>query len=212
MSIDSKLLNFLLQHPNVEKANVPAGVIVSQQGDACERLLIVLKGQVKVYRPAVNGRSLTLYYVGQNDSCILTASCVLNQKPFPAFAETTTDVEVLLVPINDVNQLLETEPLWQKYIFNLLSERMMSLIELVNSVAFDTLESRLAHTLITKAHDQATNILTITHQEIAEELASSREVISRLLKKFESDGVIMLSRGKLNIIDNDKLSIISNVM
>jgi len=189
MSIDSKLLNFLLQHPNVEKANVPAGVIVSQQGDACERLLIV-----------------------QNDSCILTASCVLNQKPFPAFAETTTDVEVLLVPINDVNQLLETEPLWQKYIFNLLSERMMSLIELVNSVAFDTLESRLAHTLITKAHDQATNILTITHQEIAEELASSREVISRLLKKFESDGVIMLSRGKLNIIDNDKLSIISNVM
>jgi len=212
MSIDSKLLDFLLQHPNVEKISVPSGVVVSQQGDACKNLMIVLEGQVKVYRPAINGRSLVLYYVEENDSCILTASCALNQKPFPAFAETVSDVTVLLIPIKDVNQLLETKPLWQKYIFNLLSERMMTLIELVNSVAFDTLESRLAHRIIAKSHQQGSNILIITHQEIADELASSREVISRLLKKFESDGLIKLSRGELKIVDNDKLSIISNGM
>ncbi len=212
MSIDPSLLDFILQQTGVKKVSVPSGVMVSQQGDACENLIIVLEGQVKVYRPAANGRSITLYYVDKNDSCILTASCVLNHEAFPAFAETTSEVSALLVPLSEVKIWLETEPLWQKYIFSLLSERMMKLIELVDSIAFDTLESRLVDWLIARADKYSSQTINITHQEIAEELASSREVISRLLKKLESDGLVLLHRGEVKILENDKLRTIPKVM
>lgn len=212
MRIDPELLNFLAKQSSVEKITVPAGMIVSRQGDACKNLVIVLKGQLKVYRPAENGKSITLYYVGKNESCILTASCILNQEPFPAFAETTSDITALSIPFNEFKKWLETKPLWQKYIFSLLSGRMVKLIELVNSIAFTSLDLRLAEWLLDRVNNQSTQILNVTHQDIAEELASSREVISRLLKKFELDGVILLRRGEVEIIDNKKLQTISEVL
>ncbi len=207
MSIDSHLLDFLLNQNGVKKATVPSGFIVSQQGDHCNDLIIVLEGQVRVYRPATNGRRITLYYVEKNDSCILTASCVFNQQAFPAFAETTSEVTALFVPLAEVQKWLRTEPLWQNYMFSLLSERMMNLIELVNSVAFETLESRLADWLVLETEKSDSLLIKTTHQKIAEELASSREVISRLLKHFESDGFILLRRSEIQVLNVEQLSI-----
>ncbi len=202
MILDSSLLHFLQQQEAVKTITVPAGVTVGQSGDVCESLVIVLEGQVKVYRPASSGRSLTLYYVNANESCILTASCILNQLPFPAFAVTTTEVKALSIPPEKVIQWLEHEPMWQKYMFGLLSQRMNNLIELVDAIAFESLDVRLANWLLARSSQ-----LTIetTHQQIAEDLASSREVISRLLKKFERDGLIKLSRGAIQIKNNIEL-------
>jgi CRP/FNR family transcriptional regulator len=197
MPLDSRLLTFLQQQKSVRTITVPADTMVCQSGDICENLVIVLEGQVKVYRPAVNGRSLTLYTVYENESCILTASCILNQTPFPAFAMTTTEVEALSVPPDKVIDWLEHEPMWQKYMFSLLSQRMINLIELVDTIAFESLDVRLEAWL--QFHSDQKLIHT-THQQIAEELASSREVISRLLKKFERDGVIALGRGTIKVL------------
>lgn len=217
MSIESELLDFLLKQSVVEKIDVPSGVVISRKGDVCNNLVIVLEGRVKVYHPAENGKSLTLYYIENNDSCILTASCILNQEPFPAFAETISCVNALSIPLREVKKWLETEPLWRKYIFRLLSQRMVNLIELVNSVAFTSLDSRLAEWLmaqlsVARLSNEPSQILVLTHQSIAEELASSREVISRLLKNFEKEGVIALRRGEIEIRDKAKLQVISEAL
>ena len=202
MILDSSLLSFLQRQEGVQTITVPADTTVCQSGDVCESLVIVLEGQVKVFRPAASGRSLTLYYVNAHESCILTASCILNQTPFPAFAVTMTEVEALAIPPEKVLDWLEREPMWQKYMFGLLSQRMINLIELVDSIAFETLDVRLVEWLLAQADKQP---IQTTHQQIAEDLASSREVISRLLKKFEHNGLIELGRGTIQIINIDTL-------
>ena len=202
MLLDFPLLSFLQDQEGVQIITVPADTMVCQSGDVCKSLVIVLKGQVKVFRPAVSGRSLTLYYVNPRESCILTASCILNKTLFPAFAVTTTEVKALSIPPEKVIDWLEHEPMWQKYIFGLLSQRMINLIELVDSVAFETLEVRLAEWLLTQADNQS---IQTTHQQIAGDLASSREVISRLLKRFEHEGFIVLGRGTILVADETKL-------
>ena len=202
MILDSALLHFLQHQEGVQTIIVPADVTVCQSGDVCENLVIVLEGQVKVFRPATNGRSLTLYYVNANESCILTASCILNKTPFPAFAVTTTEVKALSIPPEKVIDWLEHEPMWQKYMFGLLSQRMINLIELVDTVAFETLDVRLSDWLLSNIDQQP---IKTTHQKIAEDLASSREVISRLLKKFEKNGLIELGRGTIHIANTSAL-------
>jgi len=199
MLLDPSLLSFLQQQHSVKSIIVPVDVIVCKSGDVCENLVIVLEGQVKVYRPSVNGKSLTLYTVNKNESCILTASCILNQTLFPAFAVTTTEVTALSIPPDKVIDWLEHEPRWQKYMFGLLSQRMINLIELVDTIAFEPLDVRLKAWLKDQSYK---NIIQITHQQIAEDLASSREVISRLLKKFEKEGLIELGRGTIKVIQS----------
>jgi CRP/FNR family transcriptional regulator len=198
MPLNEELLTFLDQQASVQTITVPADTMVCQSGDVCENLVIVLEGRVKVYRPASNGKSLTLYTVNKNESCILTASCILNQIPFPAFAVTTSEVKALSIPPDKVIDWLEHEPMWQKYMFALLSQRMINLIELVDTVAFESLDVRLEAWLQARADQE---IIQITHQQIAEELASSREVISRLLKRFEKKGVVELGRGTITVIN-----------
>ncbi len=198
MPLNPTLPTFLHQQDSVQTITVPVDTMVCQSGDICENLVIVLEGQVKVYRPAINGKSLTLYTVNKNESCILTASCILNQTPFPAFAVTTTEVKALSIRPEKVIDWLEHEPMWQKYMFGLLSQRMVNLIELVDSVAFESLDVRLEAWLLSRIDQK---IIYTTHQQIAEELASSREVISRLLKSFEKKGFVELGRGTITVID-----------
>jgi len=198
-----ELLVFLQEQQDIQRVQVPAGVSICQSGDLCESLVIILTGQVKVYRPAANGRSLTLYYVSDNESCILTASCILNAMPFPAYAESMTEVDGLSIPPGKVKEWLQSEPLWQQYIMGLLSQRMVGLIELVNALAFQGLDERLEHWLLIQMKD--VDELKVTHQFIAEELASSREVISRLLKELEQNSLIQLGRGSIKILDRNAL-------
>lgn len=202
-SLPPELLVFLKSQKNVQKIQVPAGVSICQSGDLCESLVIILTGQAKVYRPAANGRSLTLYYVSDNESCILTASCILNAMPFPAYAESMSEIEGLSIPSDKVKKWLHSEPLWQQYIMSLLSQRMVGLIELVNALAFQGLNERLESWLLTQMKD--IDELKVTHQFIAEELASSREVISRLLKELEQDNLIQLGRGSIKILNREAL-------
>ena len=197
MTLNRELVDFLKQQGTTQALTVPVDTMVCQPGDMCGSLVVVLEGQVKVYRPALNGRSLTLYTINKNESCILTASCILNQTSFPAFAVTTTEVKALAVPAQQVTDWLEHDSRWQKYMFGLLSQRMITLIELVDAVAFEPLDVRLEAWLESHAHQ---NVIQTTHQKIAEELASSREVISRLLKKFEQEGLLILGRGTITLL------------
>jgi len=150
-----------------------------------------------------------LYHIGANESCILTASCIINHTAFPAIAETETDVTGYAIPAQKVQQWMQSEIQWQQYLFSLLSQRMASLINLVNSLAFKQLDKRLATWLLQQSKLENTLTLKTTHQFIAGELASSREVISRLLKDLEHQQIITLSRGYIQIHNPSHLSIYS---
>ncbi len=204
--LSQEMLDFLQAQDEVKQITAPPHTLVCQSGDRCEHLLIVLQGRVKVFRPAASGRSVTLYYIGEHESCILTASCILNDLPFPAFAETMSEVNALSIPPEKVSQWLSQEPLWQRYIMGLLSQRMADLIELVNALAFQALDARLADWLLRQAESAQGARIAATHQMIAEDLASSREVISRLLKEFATDGMITMGRGEITVLDHEALT------
>lgn len=167
---------FLSTQNEINSISAPAGSIIYGVGDQCETSYPANKGQVRGYRPGEDGRAITLYHVGVGESCILTASCILNTQTFPAIAEIEQDAEGSAVPTKQMLQWLKTEPQWQQYIFSLLSQRMSELISLVDALAFRNLDVRLAAWLLEHSNDQ--HRIGITHQSLAEELASSREVIA----------------------------------
>lgn len=196
--------DFLLQQNEVTKVSAPAGTILTNLGDSCHNLIILQQGLVRVYRPAEDGRSITLYHVGEGESCILTASCILNTQPFPAIAEIEKDAKGLVIPAKQIHQWLKTESHWQQYMFFLLSQRMEDLIQLVDALAFRHLDVRLAKWI--SEHANHSKFIQTTHQIIAKDLGSSREVISRLLKEFEREKLIKLNRGAIEIIDQKKIN------
>ena len=190
------ILNFLAQK-SIKTIQVPKFTQISQAGDDCEYLIVLTKGSVKVSTASEEGKSITLYYIYSGESCVLTASSIMNHQQFNASATTQDDTEGYMIPKQQVLDWLKTEPQWQDFMFNLLEKRMGELLTKVNQLAFNSLENRLLNWI--NLHPSKTT-LEITHQTIAEELASSREVISRLLKKLEQQGYVKLHRGKITII------------
>ena len=186
------VISFLESQPEVQKISVPAHTVICEYGDTCQNLVVLKSGKVKIFRVGEDGRRFTLYQIHSGESCVLTASCLLNNKSFPAIAITEEDSEGYVVSSHLLRQWLSTKPDWQAFIFDLLSQRMGDLIEKVDHLAFDTLETRLMQWL--GGFERGAGI-PITHQALAEEMASSREVVSRLLKKLEQKGIVELHRG-----------------
>lgn len=179
--------------------SLPAASTVFQQGDACENYLIVLDGKVKVFTRADNGREIVLYRLAKGDSCVLTTSCLFGNKNYPAEGKTETPVMALAIPVKKFNRVLEQSTAFRKMVFSTFSSHLSELITLVEEVAFGKLDVRLAKFLINHCDGQQT--LTSTHQNIATELGSAREVISRQLKELELKGYISTGRGYLKIND-----------
>ena len=185
------------------KVSVAAGAMVCMPGDICSSLVIVESGNLRVYKPGADGRSVTLYHIGPGESCILTAGCILNSKPFPAIAETLTDVSGIAVPAPQVREWIHESETWRNYLFSLLAGRLENVIELVHAVAFQRLDRRLGAWLL---QNTPGDTLETTHQQIADELGSTREVISRVLKEMEREGVLALSRGQIAVRDRALLA------
>lgn len=172
---------------------------VFHQGDACSNYLIVLEGKVKVFTRAENGREILLYRLLKGDSCVLTTSCLFGQKNYPAEGHTETDVIALAIPEQKFNDALKNSEKFRAMVFSAFSSHLSNLITLVEEVAFGKLDIRLAKHLLSQCDDD--NLLTSTHQNIATELGSAREVISRQLKELEYKGIIKINRGNIQIID-----------
>ena len=182
---------------------VPANTTVFSQGDACENYLIVLDGKLKVFTRAENGREIVLYHLNSGDSCVLTTSCLFSHKNYPAEGETETMVKALAIPASRFETALQRSSSFRTQVFSALSSHLSDMIVLVEEVAFGKLDVRLAKHLL--AHRDENDMLAATHQNIATELGSAREVISRQLKEFESRGLVEVNRGKILVKDVDGL-------
>lgn len=182
---------------------VPGGHVICLERNQCMHLPIVISGTARVYKASDEGKELTLYRIESGESCILTASCIINQVVFPANAVAMSDIEALVVSPHDVRDWMRRYPDWRDYIFDLLSRRLASVIELVEEVAFQRMDARLSAYL--QDLSAGAPVIKKTHEAIATELGTSREVISRLLKELEHNGVVQLSRGQIEVVDRPKL-------
>lgn len=183
--------------------SLPAGQTISLEQNQCVHLPIVLSGTARVYKSSDEGKELTLYLIESGQSCILTASCILNESDFPANAVAISDMQALVVPSTEVMNWMDNFPEWRRYICGLIAQRLSNVIELVQEVAFHQMDTRLASYLLEASAHSAD--IKKTHESIATDLGTSREVISRLLKELEHRGVLALSRGNIRILSPEQL-------
>jgi len=184
-------------------ARIPAGRDIFAEGDRIDAIALLISGVVRVYKIGETGREITLYRFGQGESCILTANAILSRQSFPAIATVERDAEAVMVPAETFRDWVKRYDRWRGFVFDLLSQRLSSMMEIVDEVAFRRLDRRVAELLVERS--RTGEPIHITHQEIAAELGSSREVVSRLLEDFAERGWIRTGRGTLEVRDRAAL-------
>lgn len=184
-------------------ARIPAGHDVFLEGDRVDGIALLLSGVVRVYKISESGREITLYRFGLGQSCILSANAILSQNTFPAIAAVEQDAEAVIIPSDVFRDWVKRHDAWREFVFDLLSQRLSTLMAVVDEVAFRRMDARLASFLATRARVQ--NPIRITHAEIASELGSSREVITRLLEDLSARGVVRVSRGQIEVLNEAAL-------
>ena len=184
-------------------ARIPAGHDVFLEGDRVDAIALLISGVVRVYKIGETGREITLYRFGNGQSCILTANAILSQKTFQAVATVEKEAEAVMIPAATFRDWVIRYDLWREFVFDLLSQRLSTMMEIVDEIVFRRMDARIASLLLTRARFQ--NPMRITHQEIAAELGSSREVVSRLLEDFSERGLIRSARGEIEVLDAEGL-------
>jgi len=187
-------------------ARIPKGHDIFLEGNHVDAIALLISGVVRVYKIGETGREITLYRFGNGQSCILTANAILSQKTFPAIATVEKEAEAVMIPAATFREWVVRYDLWREFVFDLLSQRLSSVMEIVDEIAFRRMDARVASLLLTRVRVQ--NPIRITHQEIAAELGSSREVISRLLEDFNERGLIRSGRGEIEVLDIESLELL----
>ena len=196
---EKELLNEI-QEVGVFK-EVPEGYIIMDIGTKITHMPLILNGAIKVLREDEEGDELILYFVEQGDTCAMTITCCIGEAKSEIRAVAETDTKILMIPVQKMQEWMHKYQTWQSFILQSYHERMKELLEAVDSIAFMKMDERLLKYLRDKAMVNRDDLVKTTHQEIADDLHTSRVVVSRLLKKLETDGKIELSRNSLRVID-----------
>ncbi|MDO8208580.1 MAG: Crp/Fnr family transcriptional regulator [Gallionella sp.] len=174
----------------------PAGTVMFDENQPCQGFPLLLSGSLRVIKSSANGRELQLYRVMPGESCILTSSCLLGDTRYQARGIVEEPLEMVMLPATVFHSLLGKCDAFRRYVFQLFTGRLTDMMELVTAVAFQKLDQRLALLLTAKS-----NPIHATHQAIADELGSAREMVSRLLKGFAEQGWVKLGREQITVTD-----------
>jgi CRP/FNR family transcriptional regulator len=180
-----------------KQAELPRGHQIYWQGDACHGIAFLFAGAVRVYKCSVTGREISLYEIVPGETCILNASCIIGRQGYPANAVTLAACRTLLIPADTFRQLMSHHEPLRIFIYSLLGQRLAEIMELVEEVAFRRMDDRLRDYLLEKSAD---GILRATHQSIANDLGTSREVVTRLLRDLEQRGEVGVSRNEITLL------------
>ena len=198
-----------LQRAFLSEASVvhlDAGAYFLREGDSCEELAIVATGRIRVFKLGETGHEITLYHVGPGELCPLNVACILSDRPVPAMARIEEEVEAVVVPASRFRRWIAEHEALRTFVFEMFSARLGEVMSLVEEVSFRRMDQRLARYLdscFTQAGQGGS--VDRTHAEIAADLGTAREVVSRLLKEFERLGAISLSRGRITLRNSDLL-------
>ena len=193
-------------NPTLAPLAVPAGTVLFSENSPCRGFPLVLAGEVKVSRSSGDGRSLELYRVVPGELCLVSSASLFRAQPLSAHGVTTQASTLILVP-PDIFQLWLETALFRNEVLGLFADRMADLTSLVDAVAFHKLDRRLASALL--GHGSQ---LAITHQALADELGTVREIVSRLLRRFEREGWVALGREQIQITNSAALRELSALL
>jgi CRP/FNR family transcriptional regulator len=176
------------------------GDLIMDYGKYIRMMPIILKGTVKVYRLDENGKEILLYYLSSNESCSMAYSCCVEAKKSEVKAIAEDNVELIAIPHIKLDEWLCKYPSWKNYIMRSFNERFIELLKSIESIAFHKLDERLIAYLKEKQRMAGSSVIKTSHYVIADELATSRVVISRLLKQLENDKKIILYRNEIKLL------------
>lgn len=182
------------------------GSFVFREHEGCGRIGFVFDGSIKVFKEHPNGRSITLYRLGEGDSCILSMSCALSNPIHQASAVVEERTTVLTVTTDDFRRLMDRSAVARDYVFGLFASRLTDVLLLLEEVVFQRMDERLAAILLEAAARSGSDTVHATHEQLAEEAGTAREVVTRVLRDFAAKGWVEIGRGQTTILDRKGLS------
>lgn len=188
----------------LQVARLPGQCNVFHRGDLCRNYLVVVAGSVRVQALSASGREVVLYRVGEGQSCVITTSCLLAGEPYPAEGITETETTALAISQGVFNEALVNSVAFRRFVFANQGRRLSELIQRVEEVAFGRVDVRLSRLLFDRSERGAGSVAA-THRELATELGTAREVVSRQLKVFEKRGWIRVNRGSIDVVQPGEL-------
>jgi CRP/FNR family transcriptional regulator len=177
-----------------------ADSVILQEDSYIKSIPLVLSGSLKVVRTDANGHEILLYYITAGESCIMSFLGGIHDETSKIKAIVEEDAEILLIPVDKASEWVKKFPEWSDFIFKLYHKRFEELLSVVNAIAFQKLDVRLLHLLKQKSELANSKEIKVTHQQLAEELGTAREVVSRVAKQMENEGLIHLSRNKITLM------------
>lgn len=193
---------YLIDHADVVR--VPAGQTVFAPGKKPEGFMLIIAGTVRVQQAGENGREIVLYRVSAGESCVMTTACLLSDEDYLAEGITETDVEAVVLAKAGFDAIMGRSAEFRRLVFTRYAARMSDLQRLVEDIAFTRMERRLAHKILELAGDDGD--LALTHQDLAAELGTAREVVSRQLKEIARRGWVETTRGHVRVLDRAALA------
>lgn len=186
------------------------GELLHSTSQKCTGLILVLSGQLRAFTISDDGREITMYRLFERDICLFSASCIMNSIQFDITITAEKDTEVLEIPSEVYKEIMEVSAPLANYTNEVMASRFSDVMWLIDQVVWKSFDKRLADFLLNEANIEGTDTLKITHETIGNHLGHPREVVTRMLKYFVHDGLISLSRGTIEIIDEDGLQKIIN--
>ena len=192
----------------MNKIHMPKGTVVFEPGSNCNQFAYILSGKIRVDLLGGRGKPIMLYRFGGGETCILTTSCLLSGDTYNATATIEEDVEAIVVPMSQFDAMLTNSSEFRQIVFHSFSERLSTMMVKIEQIAFVPVEQRLAERL-TQLPAQNGQFIQITHDQLAADIGTAREVISRKLKLWEKQGIVIRNRGQISIINLQALEQIS---
>ena len=193
---------------SVIKRDVSKGSVLHRGDEDCDGLYLVQSGQLRAYIISDEGKELTLYRLFEMDMCLFSASCMLSNIQFEIIIESEKDTTLFIIPVLAYQKLMNTNNAVANYTNQLMASRFTDVMWLMDQVLFKSMDSRLATFLIYESNIEESNELMITHEKIANHIGTAREVVTRMLKYFQGENMVKLSRGSILITDRKKLSLL----
>lgn len=190
---------------SIVNKTVKKGTIVQGGKTNCTGLLLIKSGQLRAYILSDEGREITIYRLFERDMCLFSASCMMRSIQFEITIEAEKDTELWMIPVDVYQTIMSTSAPLANYTNEIMASRFSDVMWLIEQIMWKSLDKRVASFLLEESAIEGTKMLKITHETIANHLGSHREVMTRMLKYFQNEGMVKLSRGIVELVDEKKL-------
>ena len=202
---DEQSADWLTILNNAQMMDAPTETPLATTGSNCTNFMLLLDGTVRIYQDDENGREMTLYRIAPGDVCLMSLNSLIHDRPFRANAKSETSISMILFSATDFHRAMKVSDAFRMLILSSLVDTVCTMVQSFYDTAFEPLDMRLACLLGRLFERKGSDSLDITHQELSQELGTTREVVSRLLKKLEQQECIVLKRGKILIGENKQM-------